>query len=717
MTNQEHSEESLQESEERYRSIIEDQTELICRFLPDYTLTFVNTAYCRFFKRKKEDLIGYNFMSLIPEGDRQKVVDQIASLSKERPVSTHEHQIFLPDGEIGFQQWTNRTIFDEKGHVQEFQAVGRDITDRKRVEEALKRTNDDLERLVENRTIRLSKKNRQLLKEIEERKKTEEALRASEEKYRSVVDYIGIGISLISPAMEILTLNNQMKEWFPDIDVSKKPLCYKVFNNPPRETVCSYCPTIKTLQDGEVHESITETPAGNEIRHYRVISSPIKDKKGRILSAIEMVDDITEWMKVQEKLQESEAKYRTIFETTGTAMMIIEEDNTVSLVNAEFEKQSGFSKEGIEGRKRWTEFIYKDDLELMRRYRLLRMMSPESAPRNFELRFVDSEGHIRDVFATVSSIPGTKKSVASLLDVTEPKRAEAALRESEQRLSDIINFLPDATFVINQNGNVMAWNRAIEEMTGVKAEDIIGKGDYEHAVPFYGVRRPLLIDLVFWPDEEIEEKYNFVKKEGDALLAEADVPLRGRNRVLWGKASPLYDGDGNIIGAIESLRDVTERKQAEEAVRKRERELEMKSRNLEELNTALRVLLKRREDDKREFEERVLANLKQLVLPYIEKMKKSRLDEKDMSYVTILESNLKDIASPFSQQLSSKYLNLTPKEIQIANLIREGRTTKEIAELLNASPGTIDFHRNNIRHKLDIKNRKANLRTYLLTVS
>jgi PAS domain S-box-containing protein len=717
MTNQEHSEESLQESEERYRSIIEDQTELICRFLPDYTLTFVNTAYCRFFKRKKEDLIGYNFMSLIPEGDRQKVVDQIASLSKERPVSTHEHQIFLPDGEIGFQQWTNRTIFDEKGHVQEFQAVGRDITDRKRVEEALKRTNDDLERLVENRTIRLSKKNRQLLKEIEERKKTEEALRASEEKYRSVVDYIGIGISLISPAMEILTLNKQMKEWFPDIDVSKKPLCYKVFNNPPRETVCSYCPTIKTLQDGEVHESITETPAGNEIRHYRVISSPIKDKKGRILSAIEMVDDITEWMKVQEKLQESEAKYRTIFETTGTAMMIIEEDNTVSLVNAEFEKQSGFSKEGIEGRKRWTEFIYKDDLELMRRYRLLRMMSPESAPRNFELRFVDSEGHIRDVFATVSSIPGTKKSVASLLDVTEPKRAEAALRESEQRLSDIINFLPDATFVINQNGNVMAWNRAIEEMTGVKAEDIIGKGDYEHAVPFYGVRRPLLIDLVFWPDEEIEEKYNFVKKEGDALLAEADVPLRGRNRVLWGKASPLYDGDGNIIGAIESLRDVTERKQAEEAVRKRERELEMKSRNLEELNTALRVLLKRREDDKREFEERVLANLKQLVLPYIEKMKKSRLDEKDMSYVTILESNLKDIASPFSQQLSSKYLNLTPKEIQIANLIREGRTTKEIAELLNASPGTIDFHRNNIRHKLDIKNRKANLRTYLLTVS
>jgi PAS domain S-box len=139
------------------------------------------------------------------------------------------------------------------------------------------------------------------LQESEERKKAEEALRASEEKYRSVVDHIGIGISLISPDMEIITLNNQMKKWFPDIDVSKKPLCYEAFNNPPRETICSYCPTVKTLQDGQVHESITETPAGNEIRHYRVIASPIKDRNGNVLSAIEMVDDFTEKVKVQER--------------------------------------------------------------------------------------------------------------------------------------------------------------------------------------------------------------------------------------------------------------------------------------------------------------------------------------------------------------------------------------------------------------------------------
>lgn len=592
MTDQKRTDEVLQESEERYRNIIEDQTELICRFRPDYTLTFINTAYCRFFKKRKEELVGFNLMNLIPHGDRQEVRDHIASLSKEQPVSTLEHQVFLPNGETGFQQWTNRVILNDEGNVEEYQAVGRDITHRKRVEEALKRANDDLERLVENRTARLLKRNRQLLKEIEERKKTEEALRTSEAKYRSVVDNIGIGISLISPDMEIVTLNNQMKKWFPHIDVSKKPLCYEAFNNPPRETVCSYCPTIKTLQDSQVHECITETPAGNEIRHYRIISSPIKDRNGRVLSAIEMVDDITDWMKVQERL-----------------------------------------------------------------------------------------------------------------------------RESEQRLSEIIEFLPDATFAVDRNGKVMAWNRAIEEMTGVKAGDMTGKGDYEYALPFYGFRRPILIDMVFSSNEEIEKKYSFIKKEDDIILAEADVVMNGENRVLWGKARCLYDSKGNIAGALQSIRDITDRKRAEEAVKKREEEIEMKSRNLEELNTALRVLLKRRIDDKSEFEERVLANIKQLVLPYIEKMKMSRMDEKDMSYVTILESNLKNIVSSFSQRLSSKYLNLTPKEIQVANLIRDGKTTKEIAKLLNASPGTIDFHRNNIRQKLNMRNKKANLRDYLLTGS
>src|SRR4030066_463646 len=164
------------------------------------------------------------------------------------------------------------------------------------------------------------------------------------------------------------------------------------------------------------------------------------------------------------------------------------------------------------------------------------------------------------------------------------------------------------------------------------------------------------------------------------------------------------------------FRDTTERKHAEEVLKKREQELEIKTHNLEEANIALKVLLKRRDEDKTEIEEKVLLNIKELVFPYLEKLKKNKLDEKQKIYVSILESNLNDITSSFSHRLSSKYMNFTPTEIQIANLLRQGKTSKEIAELMNSSPKAVAFHRENIRKKLGLRNKKINLKSYLLSL-
>ena len=155
ITERKQSEEALRQSEARYRAIVEDQTELICRFRPDGTLTFVNDAYCRYFSKERSALIGHTFMPLILEEDQEKFDKYIACLSRENPVGTVEHRVILPNGEIRWQQWSDRALFDEQGNLVEFQSVGWDITERKLAEDALQKAHDELEIRVEERTALL----------------------------------------------------------------------------------------------------------------------------------------------------------------------------------------------------------------------------------------------------------------------------------------------------------------------------------------------------------------------------------------------------------------------------------------------------------------------------------------------------------------------------------------------------------------------------------
>lgn len=144
ITRQKQAEAALLEAAEKYRGIVQDQTDLICRFLPDGTLTFVNDAYCRYFKKAPEELVGHTFLSFIPEEDRGLIGEHLSQLTPELPVATHEHRVLGPDGEVRWQQWTNRMIVDEEQRPIEFQSVGRDVTERKDMEEALRRSSEKI---------------------------------------------------------------------------------------------------------------------------------------------------------------------------------------------------------------------------------------------------------------------------------------------------------------------------------------------------------------------------------------------------------------------------------------------------------------------------------------------------------------------------------------------------------------------------------------------
>jgi PAS domain S-box-containing protein len=161
------------------------------------------------------------------------------------------------------------------------------------------------------------------------------------------------------------------------------------------------------------------------------------------------------------------------------------------------------------------------------------------------------------------------------IDRTEQKKAEEIVKNSEERLGQIIDFLPDPTWVIDSAGTVVAWNQAMEKLTGVAAADMVGKGNYEYALPFYGERRPILIDLVRDWNPEYEKKYLSIKKDGNKLVSESYHPHLGDGGLhLSGNASLIYDAAGQVAGAIESLRDMTEHKRIEEELRHNLNELE-----------------------------------------------------------------------------------------------------------------------------------------------
>jgi PAS domain S-box-containing protein len=413
--------------------------------------------------------------------------------------------------------------------------------------------------------------------------------------------------------------------------------------------------------------------------------------------------DITELKTAETRLRDSENLYRAIFEHTGTATIIIEEDTTISLVNEQFVMMSGYPRREWEGEKSWTAFVVPGDIERMTKYHRQRRADPASVPRNYEFGFIDSRGQIRTVALTVGMIPGTKKSVASFADITEHKLAEAKLRESEALYRTIFETTGTATIIIEEDMTISLANTEFEGLTGATKSFWEGKRKWTEIVTAKDLPRMM--------------KYHRDRREDPA------------------SAPGLYeftlaDGKGNhhhilntiamIPGtkkSVASLTDITDQKRAEAALRKREKDIQMKSRNLEEVNTALKVLLKQREEDRTEMEDKVLSNVRTLVLPYLERLKQGRLGERERSFAQVLETNLQNIVSPFAQRLSSRHLRLTPKELEIANMIKDGKTTKDIASLMGVCPGAVSLHRNHIRKKLGLNREKVNLHTYLRSLT
>jgi PAS domain S-box-containing protein len=266
-------------------------------------------------------------------------------------------------------------------------------------------------------------------------------------------------------------------------------------------------------------------------------------------------------------LRESGKTYRTIFEHTGVPTIIIEKDSTISLANSKFEDLSGYRRNDIDGKKKWMEFVAPEDVEKITKYFDEIIKTKVGTPTHFPFGFVDRKKAIHSISLNASVFPGTSRVIASFEEISDEKRLEDAFEYDSLQMSGVIYNIPYATFAIDRSGRVIAWNRAIEELTGVQATDILGKGSYEYALPFFRDRRPMIVDLIFASDGEIEDQgYSAIQWTGNSLSAETPVTdLLGRFLIIREIASPIFNKSGEPVGSIDSITDITVLRQRENA--------------------------------------------------------------------------------------------------------------------------------------------------------
>ena len=568
-----HAEEALRESEKKFRLLFESARDAIL-IIKNGIVVDCNMQASGFFRVDHGKLIG---MSI---GDLSPGVQPDGSDSREKFEVTTASVI---TGEHSFLVWRHRrldgTTFDAEASLNRIdlnreiciQVAIRDITDRLTAEHQLN-----------ERTIELSAAYEELLAAEEEQRAhldeivaNQAQLAESEQKYRELADLLPLIVFECDQQGLITYANHQAYVTFgytPDTTPADLRVIDLII---PEEQAAAIKSMSEISQNGRTQpREYHALRRDGSIFPVLIHAAPIV-KGGNFIGFRGIVIDITDQKKSEEAIIRSEEKYRTLIEHIQDGVFIIQE-GILQFVNPAFAAIIGTTIENITGKK-IKGFIAPEEWELVvDRYH--RRLAGESVPGRYEFMMLHADGQTRILVSMdigMIMFQGQKAIIGTIRDITKQKQAEEAVRESKRRLADVIDFLPDATFVIDREGRVITWNRAMEQLTGVTAADILGKGDYEYAIPFYGVKRPILIDLALKADDQIEQQYLSMDRIGDMIIGEAYMPkMREGTAYLWGVSTPLRDSIGNIVGAIESIRDITDRKRVADELEQAKKDLE-----------------------------------------------------------------------------------------------------------------------------------------------
>jgi len=562
-----------------------------------------------------------------------------------------------------------------------------------------------------------------------------EAQRESEERFRAIFETAQDSIFIKDRHLRYTLVNPTMEKLF---GVPASQLLGKSDEELFGEKAGSHIREIDSCAlRGEIIEEEDTKPVSGVLKTFHVIKVPIRDNSGEIIGLCGIARDITKQNQAQEALkkaheeleqrvkerttelskindqliqeieerkqkEEELRKYERIVDASNDHMSLTDRNYVYQLVNDAYLSSHKIKREDIVGHS-VSDFFGQENFETHQKPMIDRCLAGEVVRYQSWLDFLTLGRRYIDIgyypyFEEDGSISGC---VVNARDITESKQIEEALRESEERYKSPFKTNHSVMLLVDpESANIVDANPA--------------------AIFFYGwsheeLTRKRITDINTLTEGEVFQEMKRAKTEQRRIFYFKHRLASGKIRDVEVFSGPIKVFGRELLYSI--IHDITQRKQAELSLIEKRKDLENKTHELEELNAALKVLLKHRDEDKKDFEEKIVASVKQLVFPYIEKLYNSQLNDRQMVYLTIIKSNLVDIIAPFLHQLSSKYSDLTPSEIQIAGLVKDGKTTKEIADLFNSSTGTIDFHRNNLRKKLGLVNTKTNLRSFLLSLT
>lgn len=444
-----------------------------------------------------------------------------------------------------------------------------------------------------------------------------------------------------------------------------------------------------------------------------------------------VITDITGSKRAEESLRESERRFRAIADYTPDWENWVGPDGKLMWLNPMVFNFTGYTVEECLNMKDFPmPIVDESDRERMRR--LFADAVGGSAQSNVECRIRCKDGRQKWVYVSWQPIYDENGvnlgHRSSLRDITALKMTEGALRESEYFQNSIFLAAPIGIGLV-VNRVIKRVNRRLCDMTGYSPEELLDKS----------------ARMLYPTDAEFEfvgtEKYSQMTRNGIGSVETRWVCKDGRIIDVMLSSTPLERGKPEA-GVTFTALDITDRKRAEEELMRAHDELEKRiqertaelaevvknlteheqllaaeSQRLQDANTALKVLIRQREEDRQELEKKFIDNVMRLVLPYVEKLTLTSLTPHQAGYVDVIGTNLTNITSPFLRTMSIMHMDFTPREIEVANLIRAGKPAKEIADLLNCSLRSVEFHKNNIRRKLNLIHKKTNLRTYLLSLT